>query len=102
MAEENHNDQIYKIMTEINQPISERNLSRRLNVPVRQVKYHLKNNPDKYTRATPIEVGSGKYDYTKQKNFNKKFRVRKSMHVWKLRIEGYVTPTGSEEAPGND
>jgi hypothetical protein len=74
--------QIYNIMSSIRSPISEKNLSKRLNVPFRQVNYALKSS-DKFEPAAPIEVGSRKQDLTK--NHKNIFRLRKVMHIWKLR-----------------
>lgn len=74
--------QIYNIMTSISSPISEKNLSKRLNVPIRTIKSTLKSS-DKFQPAAPIEVGSNKQDPTKLVSSN--YRVRKLLHVWKLR-----------------
>lgn len=74
--------QIHNIMSSISSPISEKNLSRRLKVPIRTVKRVLKNS-DKFVPAAPIEVGSYKQDPAKLGRQN--HRVRGLLHIWKLR-----------------
>ena len=84
MTTRNYNDEIYDIMTEINQPIGEKNLARRLGTTTRNIRSVL-NNSNRYERASPLEVGSAKFDNSKQKTFRKCDRIRKPMRIWKLR-----------------
>ena len=77
-------DQIVEIMKSVNQPISERNLAKRLNTTYKHIKYICNSNPDTFQRAHPLEVGSNKYDNTRDRSFSKINKCRRPLHIWKL------------------
>jgi len=77
-------DQIVEIMKSVNQPISEKNLARRLNINYRHVKYICNSNPDIFQRAHPINVGSNKYDNTRNHSTARIYKCHRPLHIWKL------------------
>ena len=78
-------DRIVEIMQSISSPIGERNLGKRLNTSYRHIRWIFQSNPDTFERASPLDVGSSKYDYSRQTIFSERNRTRRPLRVWRLR-----------------
>ena len=78
-------DQIVEIIRSISSPIGERNLAKRLNTSYRHIRWICRTNPDTFERSSPLDVGSNKYDYSRQTTHSIKNRVRRPLRVWRLR-----------------